>query len=279
MRLITLFLALFALMALAHANEPSRHSLDETIPEARHGYYSDKIYKLLESWPPLNMPEASKLPAPVWMVAIRTPGEPNTIGVEKAMLIHAPMERVVELIDGFDHYKDFFSGLAKVNVIARDGNKITTRWEREAPVFFLPRIRYEQIYLVDKTSPDRVIYRYELKSGNAVNSSDGIIVVERRGPRGEDTLLSGFDFFEANWGLLRTIAENVIWKNCLEGSYRGDVEFRLKAEHPSWTLKKVDDGAKRIMEQSPIELDHIQFLDHLDFSPPDKSIGSTSSTK
>jgi len=253
----TRWIWLFLIAFINIAAKP--YSIEEKIPGAKESFYSERISNVLKSWPPKYIPETSDGPNPIWVRAIRTKDKPNYIGLVKRVTIKAAIERVTELIEGFEKYKELFDEIVSVKVKMRDQNRVWTSWERDSPAFFIPNIKYEQVYAIDSSSPDKRVYRYQLISGNSVNNSDGIIVVEKAG---ELTRLSAWDFFDANWGLARTLAEGLIWKRALEGSYKGDAAFLSKAEHPDWNHDQIESASKKLLERFPV--DPIQFLE--DFS-------------
>jgi hypothetical protein len=232
------------------------YPIEDKIPGAKESYYSDKIFNVLANWPPKYIP-ASEGANPIWVRGIRTKDKPNYIGLVKRVLIKAPLERIAKLIEEIEKNKEIFPEIIQVKVTSQDQNRIWTAWERESPSFLIPNIKYEQAYVMDTRSPDKKIYRYQLVSGNSVNNSDGIIVIERIG---SFTRLIAWDFFDANWGLARTLAEGLIWKKALEGSFKGDASFLYKAENPEWNRSQIEDATSSLLDKFPV--DPVQFLDN-----------------
>ncbi len=226
------------------------HPLEETLTEGKQSYYSPRMASLLKSWPPPGIPELTPEGNPIWMQAVRTKEQSSYIGVQKRIYIAAPLRRVRAIIDDFAHYPDLYPEVNSVKMTVQDGNKMEVAWERKAPAFFLPNVRYETIYLSDDRSPNRMIYRYQLKKGNSVNFSDGLIVLEKRGE--SVTVLTAFDFFDMDWGLLRAVAESSVWKRVLDGSYVADAALKAMAEHPEWNASQIETESKRLQEAYPL---------------------------
>ena len=227
------------------------------IPGAKRSVYTEKMKDILRYWPPAGFgnPAAASGGSddkanPIWFEAIRTPSDSNYIGSRKRLLIRAPLDKVKAVIDDFENYKNIFEGVIQAKITERAGSQVTTAWERDSPAFFIRNPRYEQIYVSEAVSPSRVFYRYQLKSGNSVNFVDGIMVLEST-PLG--TTLSGYDFYQADWGLAKVLAEGKIWRESLEGGFRGDIALKTKVEHPDWTLKQITEECHRTLERFPIE--------------------------
>jgi len=245
-----LLLALVGTSALVLA-KPKVYPLDFKMPEHRASYYSQRLHRLLASWPPKYVPAKHEGENPIWMRPIRTKGKPNYFGIVKRVSIQAPLAQIAATIENFEASPDLFTDVIQVRKTMEDGNFVTTYWEREPPVFLAPRIRYQQSYLIDKSNPVRLAYRYQLKTSDSVSFSDGLIVIEKEGENG--TRLIAWDFFETDFGLLKTLAENAIWRRALEGSYKGDVTFKAHAEHPDWNRKQLQAEAERMLERFPVE--------------------------
>lgn len=236
------------------------HAIDEVIPEASASYYSPKVCKFLKKWPPPEIPRTGEFPKIVWMQAIRLPDQPTYIGVEKQFVINAPMSRVVELIENFEDYVNLFEDLKTSKILSKDGNKVTTYFERYSPVFFVPNIKYRQVYIIDRSTPNRVVFRYQLIEGNSVSHSDGIVVVEGEGDK---TRLTGFDFYDANWGLVGALANGKIWKESVVGAFKGDLALKNRAEHPDWKLDQIKKAIEQTLDRVSVE--PIQYVNQPDW--------------
>lgn len=244
-------------------NKVTLHRIDEVIPEARQSPYSTKLFKLLKNWPPKLLPRLSHYEKGEWLRGIKTPEKSLYIGHAKEILIQSPLAVVANLIEGFEAYSDFFQDLKGVRVTQRDLNLVSVFYERFSPVFFVPNIKYEQVYIVDRSNKKRIVYRYQLKVGNSLNFTDGLIVLESEG---NSTRLSGFDFFDASWGLAGMIAESRIWRESLEGTVKGDFALKFKAEHPNWTFDQITKESEQMLNHFPVE--PIQYVELPDLESP-----------
>jgi hypothetical protein len=225
-------------------------------PGTIESFYSPRICNVLKSWPPADIPAAPTSGNPLWMRGVRKAGDDSYVGVEKRMLIHAPLGKVTALMKDFDHYKDRIPDLKKVEVLGHEGNRITTAWETKSPVFFVPNTKYQLVWTIDETSPTRAVYRFQLKSSNHLKASDTLIVLEAQGA--DSTLLTTFDFFQLDLGLVGAFATvKKVWTKSFEGLYHGDIALKTQAEHPDWSAKQIDKEAEHLLDQNPV--DHVQF--------------------
>ncbi|MEO5969420.1 MAG: hypothetical protein ABIQ95_05795 [Bdellovibrionia bacterium] len=231
------------------------HSIDENISGALESPYSAKLSLLIKRWPPENIEKKWEDNRPYWIRGIKNEKNSLYIGSEKQILIHANLKRVSALIQDFESYPAFYHDLKHVRVISKDGNKVTTFWERYSPVFFLANIKYEQVYVVDATDR-RVTIRYQLKSANSINFADGLLVLEAEG---ENTRLTAFDFFDAKWGILGGIAPGKIWNQSFKNSVKDDMALKAHAEHPEWSRDQIFKESDRILDSFPP--DPIQYVD------------------
>ena len=117
-------------------------------------------------------------------------------------------------------------------------------------------MKYEQTYVVQKLG-ERVFLRYQLRSGNTISHSDGVIVVE---PTTGGTYVTSYDFFEGNFGLARFFAENKIWEDTFKGFERGDFALKIKAENPDWSLSQIKTQVDSMLSQYPVHLESVHFL-------------------
>jgi hypothetical protein len=260
MRNVILVLIVQIFVAWAFVSKAaSSHPVFEKIKVGKESYYSPRLPQLLNQWPPKIFPSdlKSKGSAPINIVGIKTPGLDNYIGIAKQFVIDAPLKIVAGIMDDFEHYKDRNPDLVDVKVKMKNGDQWITHWEVKSPAFFIPNSRYEQIYIMDRTFPNKVIYRYQLKEGNNLNYSDGLVVLE---PVGKKTRITSFDFFDAKWGFLGSVAMGKIWHETIEGYYKGDLALKLQIENPEWKYEQIDDARKRILETFPT--DPIYFLEN-----------------
>lgn len=265
-------LALFAAASLAHGASPSPSptptpSVPPPVPAPALKFaidgplggvesaYAPILTSKIRGWPPAEVQDDAKNPGtdgnPVRLQCIETPGSRFYIGLEQHMRVNAPIEKVAAVIDDFAHYQELFPDFDDVHVVSRDGNRIVTFWEQHIPVFFVPNVKYEVIYLVDASRADRRIYRYQLAKENHIKKNDGMIVIESDGP--SRTRYTEYDFFDADWGPLTTFAPGKIWGGAVEGIYLSDVAIQLRAEHPDWSFKQVSKESRKLLERYPVD--------------------------
>jgi hypothetical protein len=215
--------------------------------------YTDALARLLAHWPPRDIDYSlgERDPNPVHVRCIETPGEKYYIGLDQFMFVEAPLSRVETTLDDVAHYKDLFPDFDDVHVSSRDGNLMTIFWEQHIPVFFIPNVKYETYYLLDKSSPDRKVYRYKIKESGHLKLNDGIIVLEKAGPL--RTRYTEYDFYDADWGPLKTFAPGRIWKESVEGIYLSDVAIKLRAENPDWSYERIAKESREILKRFPVD--------------------------
>ena len=253
------WISLLVSAASLAAVEPKAHCDD--IPKVT--YYSQRILRFLDHWPPPTL--SLRDSRPVLIRAIRTPGEPGIIGVVKHFEVKFPLARVAELTERFEDYPKIWEDVVSVTVRSREGNQTVTDWVRRAPAFFLPRIRFRMLYTTDKMKPGRVVYRQQLIEGNSVSASDALVVLEGIGEN--ETRISVLDFFSPDMGPFRPLIEGKIWKKSMENSFKDDIAFRARLEHPDWSLDQIGHEADRELDLHPIE--EVQYTDliHLSDGP------------
>lgn len=235
------------------------HSILEKL-EGPESQYTGYLLKLIQSWPTQNQNLPKTIPGneknPVQLQCIETPGNSDYIGIQQFMVVNAAIQKVEAILDDINHYQDIFPDFDDIHIISRDENKILTYWEQHIPLFFVPNVKYQVHYLWDKSSADRKMYRYQLKESKSLKKSDGLIVIERdssasvSAPR---TRYFEYDFYDADWGILKTIAPDRIWTESVEGVYRSDVAIKLKAENPSWDAKRIVEESKKLLEAFPVK--------------------------
>lgn len=230
--------ALAAVAAASTSLAAGPHALDEELPGPRTASTAFVVQQLTH-WPkggPLaERPDAGGLT----LTCLEAKGEPDTVGVAQVLTVDAGLAEVVALIDDFAHYTKLFPDLADVHVVkgSEDGNRFGVFTEQIVPVFFLPNIKFENTYLVERT-PGRVSYRYQLKAKGDLKAVDGLMVFEAL----DDgrTRYTEFDFVEGAWGL---VPRDTVWKETVDGFARSDWSLKLKAEHPGWTYPQVRKAA------------------------------------
>jgi len=229
-------------------------------PAAKQSQYSKLLPKLLEHWPlPTNSIPDTR---PVSVRAIRTPDRPYYIGMVKHFTVHVPMERAAEVIEKFEDYPKIWEDLVTVKVESTEGNRTVTSWVRKSPTFLMANIRFRMAYIVDKSVPDRISYRQQLIDSNTINYSDGLIVLDKIAP--DSTRMSIILFFDADFSILRGLIEGVIWRRSVEGSFKDDIAFRARVEHPDWNLKRITQEAEDALDHN--SFDQIPYTDAIRFN-------------
>ena len=253
----TLFLLVST--GIAEQSATSTYSIQDRIEGAKQSNYTSQVLALIQSWPPRDMPVPENEAHPVRIEGIRTPGNSNYIGLRKSVLIHAPVARVEQVFEDFPDYDSVFPGVIKVKM-QKDANRFTTHWERESPAFFIPNIRFEEVF-VSEDQGDRRFYRYQLRNGNSVNYADGLVVIE---PKAADTLVSSYDFFEGDFGIAKVFAESKIWSDTLESYETSDLALKAKSENPDWKRKQIEASVEQYFKRNPMKLDEVRFFSKLE---------------
>jgi hypothetical protein len=199
--------------------------------------YTPILSQLLQSPARLDNTAPPSSSKPLELRCWTTAGDDLYVGVGQSMRIQAPFARVEAILDDIDHYKDLFRDFKDIHVITRDGGLLHTYWEQKVPLFFIPNVKYEMTYLIDASSPDRRIYRYQLSNPSDVKQSDGFIMIHK-----EDegfTRYVEYDFFNAEWGAAKVLGKDKLWREAVEGFAVSDQAIKLKAENPTWPSEKV----------------------------------------
>ncbi|MGZ3699326.1 MAG: hypothetical protein ACXWP5_14415 [Bdellovibrionota bacterium] len=172
---------------------------------------------------------------------------PFYIGVRKSLLVHASVAKMEAFFDDLDQLKNLYPEFKQTSVTERSGNKMTAFWERTIPVFFVPNVKYETNYLVDKRNPQRGVYRYKLGWSKSIKNIDGIINMVAMGPN--DTCFMIWDFFEAEWGPVKVMGQESIWKSSIKGSFVADMGMKVRIENPDLSYPKVIEMANKLAEK------------------------------
>ena len=203
--------------------------------------YTEYLAQVLEhwAWAHAEAPEAG----PVAITCLATAHADGYIGMRQVANIHAPLSVVESVLDDIDHFKDLFPDTVDVHVLpgTQAGPRFATAWVQRAPIFFMPDINYEMSHLVDKTTPERAVYRYKLRRGDRLIASDGLVVLEATGPA--TTQFTEYDFFNGHWDLIPTW---IVWRESLRGAFHSDLAIKLKAENPTWSYARIAAEAKRL---------------------------------
>jgi len=197
---------------------------------------------------------------PIHLHCFSTPAQPYYIGVQEEMRIEAPLETADHVVSDIGHYQEIFPGYKDIHVVRKEGNRWLTYWEQRIPLFFISNVRYELWYVIDHHDPKRIIYRFQLAKADKVHHSDGIIVLEPLGPH--STQYTEYDFWDADFGLLKTLAPGRIWRESIEGVYLSDLALKFKAEHPQWSASQIQHEAKKQLDRFPVDqaiADRVEF--------------------
>lgn len=173
------------------------------------------------------------------------------IGVEQRVRIHAALSAVDAVLSDFDHLKDLFPGYKDIHLVSKTENRFLTYWEQRVPLFFVPNVKYEMIYLVDRSMPTRVVYRYQLKESGTLKASDGFISIRKEDDTHTDFV--EYDFFDAEWGAAQILGKTKIWSDAVEGLYLSDLATQLKAENENWSHQKAKNEAEKQLKRELIK--------------------------
>lgn len=231
--------------------EGTQHAVTEDLGGVK-SVYTPILLELLQKWPPAGVTYPEPKANPVQIECIETPGQKDYIGLQQSLWIDAPLSTVSSILDDVAHYRDLFPGYDEIHVKSRDGNRFLVFWEQHIPLFFIPNVKYDVAYLVEKAEKNRAVYRYQLVSGKTLKKDDGIIVLEEvKSETGTPlrTRYTEYDFYDADWGILST---DKAWSESTEGIYLSDVAIKLKAEHPAWNYKQIAEEGKNTLEKYPL---------------------------
>jgi hypothetical protein len=188
--------------------------------------YTPWLIELLRDWP-------QRAPSPteaLTLTCLETPGRPVYVGLLQTMTVNADVDRVAAVLEDFAHYSELVPDVADVHIVkgSQEGHRFVASFEQKMP-FFLPNLRYEMAYLVERARPERVTYRYQLKTSKDMTANDGAIVLERDGGK---TRYVEYDFVEMPMAL---VSSDQMWRASVESAYRGDLAVMLRAENPTWS--------------------------------------------
>ena len=254
-------IALFMMMSslpinTANAADSAPFAVDSELPGVKSSY-TESMIKIARAFA-LNAPIAvGRKDHPFTgneALSVRcfsTPGNNLYMGVEQKMEIHAPLEVVQTILDDIDAYEGIFDGLKDVRVTQREKNRLMTHWIQDSPAFFIPNTEFDLIYLLDQSSPNRRIYRYQLAKAGSMKLDDGLIMIERQSAA--VTNYYELDFFDAAWGIAASIGENKLWTDVIEGIALSDLPIKLSSENREWSHPKIKEEAKRSLKKFPYD--------------------------
>ena len=139
-----------------------------------------------------------------------TKGEPRLVGLRQSLSIDAPLGRVSEVLDAFEKYGEISPSFDDVHVVIRTNkDSVLTSWTRHIPLFFLPNLRYELRYLIDRSHPGRVDYRSTLETSDHLKAAEGLIIVEAVSPA--STRLYRLDYIGPPAGVFAAAPTARLW--------------------------------------------------------------------
>jgi hypothetical protein len=181
---------------------------------------------------------------------LETPGQEFYVGISQVIRINAPFEAVEAVLDDVASYQKLFPGFADVHLVSKEGDRQVTAYEQKIPVFFIPNAKYEMEFAISKPTADRKVWRYQLLRSKTVKVDDGLISIERDGPNA--TKFVEYDFWDAEWGVLKSLAPGRIWNDSLEGLVKTGLAIKLKAENPAKSNEWAHDEAKDRVKSLPL---------------------------
>jgi hypothetical protein len=96
-----------------------------------------------------------------------------------------------------------------------------------------------------------------------LRSSDGLLILE---PQGNGTLFTAFDFFNADWGIAKSVAGDRIWMDCIRGTVESDLAIKLRAERAEASYSEIRKQASELAKPYiPADLKSQPFIEQWDF--------------
>jgi len=212
--------------------------------------YTDALVELVRHGlprPPPDLPGESPI---IQANCLETPKNEFYVGVEQHMIVNSAIPRIDTAISDFASYPKLFPGLKHVEVRSQDKNLWVIGFEQHIPVFFIPNVHYEMYYLFDRSQSNRVLVRYKLKEKTKIKLSDGIILLEKISEN--KTRYTEYDFFDADYGMLKTFAPGSIWESSVHDLLLSDLVIKVRAENPELNHASVLEKAKSLLEGIPI---------------------------
>lgn len=212
--------------------------------------YTKVLQGILEKWPPAPVTVKGLEEKAVQVRVFETPENIDYIGTELAMTINAPLNTVEKIVEGVEHYIDLLPGFNEIKVVGGDKNQFDVFWEKIIPVFFVKNVKYTVTYTVNKSKPDRLIYKTQLKEEKGLRALDGLVVLEKKG---NQTYYYECAFFDGDFGMISSLAPKMIWKESLEAILHGALAKKLKAEKPQMPYEDIMKQVKLDVQTYPIE--------------------------
>ena len=205
--------------------------------------YTEPVRSWARTW---KRPERLKPGEQYRLQCLELKGNDSYIGARQEMEIGVSLSEAAKVLDDLSIYPKIFDDLVVAEERSRVGNQWLVFSEQHIGIPFVPNERNETLYWLDVNSPQRRVYRYQLKSSNHLKFSDGAIVLDSITPN--LTMYSEVDFYDADWGIAKTFGKNRIWKDSLIGFVQADLAVKMKSEHPDWSNEDVLRQSKKISE-------------------------------
>ena len=250
---------LFICSTFAATPDAANYALDDSGSWAKPTPASGRLLNALKHWPPATL--SLDQGRPEFIRGIRTPGNDDLIGMVKYFVVQVPIEKVVRLNEAFGDYPNIWKDVLSVKIEVQEKNRIVTEWTRKAPAFFLPKVHYRMVTLIDKSNSTRVIYRHQLVDGNLVKTSDALVIADKISD--SKTRISVLNFFTPEIGPFRSLVSGKIWRQSLENGFKEDIAFRARIEHPEWSIDRVTEEAEQTLDSFPIK--NIEYTDLIHF--------------
>jgi hypothetical protein len=192
----------------------------------------------------------------IFLTCIETSDDHLYIGLWHGLEINTALKNVTTVIEDFNNYHDFFEGIEESKIQKKVAlNQWEVLFENKSPVFFVPNVHYQMNYIVNPLDGG-VIYKYHLSNlfqQKSITFSDGMIFLK------EENGITKFyelDFFNANWGILGTIAGANVWNDSVKELVISDLELKFKSENLKLTTTekkgKIESSLKGITEDQSI---------------------------
>lgn len=219
-------------------------------------HHTQTVLELIKHWPTpevlaiLNQPDSGGIA----LKCLKTLEQPFYIGVIHGLVIHSPFSGVNSLISDFGGNIEIYDGLKKAEIKNTSANLFEVFSEQWIPLPFVPNEKTVMYYLVNElevAGKKRAIFRYQLKQSNHLEKSDGAIILDEIDSK--TTRMAEFDFFDADWGILKTLAPSRIWRDSVRALLQTDLAVKIKTENPQLSNKEVHDQSMAIADKIDVE--------------------------
>ena len=103
---------------------------------------------------------------------------------------------------------------------------------------------------MDHHQAERPIYRFQLKEAGSLRTFDGIITLEAQGAN--RTHYTEYDFFDADYGMLKKLAPGKIWTGSVADALSSDLGIKYRASTHS-TFKQIHQEAEKVVDKFPVD--------------------------